>query len=138
MQEAIDRTNIALAGFQTRKALQAAFFDLTNDLMWYNRRCEPRAKTLKEFCEQWVLLMAPFTPFTCEELWEALGHKGFVSVAEYPVADRKRIDALVNAKEDMIKTLREDIQHILRYQQSSQSLSTSIPPLNGREKHSPS
>jgi len=113
MQEAIDRTNIALAGFQTRKALQAAFFDLTNDLMWYNRRCEPRAKTLKEFCEQWVLLMAPFTPFTCEELWEALGHKGFVSVAEYPVADRKRIDALVNAKEDMIKTLREDIQHIL-------------------------
>ena len=113
MQEAIDRTNTALEAFQTRKAIQAAFFDMINDLMWYTRRCEPSAKTLKEFSDAWVLLMAPFTPYTCEELWETIGHKDYVSLAQYPTADTKKIIKEANAKEDLIKNLMEDIQHIL-------------------------
>jgi leucyl-tRNA synthetase len=57
--------------------------------------------------------MAPITPYTCEELWEAMGHKDYISVAEYPVSDPKKIDPVVDAKENMIKNLMEDIQHIL-------------------------
>ena len=113
IQEATERTNTALEAFQTRKAIQSAFFDLINDLMWYTRRCEPRTKTVKEFCDQWVRLMAPFTPCTCEELWEAMGHKDYISVAEYPISDPKKIDPIVDAKENMIKNLMEDIQHIM-------------------------
>ena len=113
INDAAEKTNIALEAFQTRKALQASFFDLINDLMWYTRRCEMRAKTVKEFCETWVRLMAPFTPYTCEELWEMSGHKDYVSLAKYPVADKDKIKPEVNAKEDLIKNLMQDIQHIL-------------------------
>ena len=113
MHEAIDKTNTALEAFQTRKALQASFFDLLNDLAWYNRRCEMRSKTVKEFCEQWVRLMAPFTPYTSEELWEMMGHREFVSIEGYPTADAEKINIEVNVKEDLIKTLMDDIQHIL-------------------------
>jgi len=113
MHESIDKTSAALEGFQTRKALQASFFDLLNDLLWYTRRCEPNAKTLKEFSEAWIKLLAPFTPFTCEELWERTGHKGFVSLEKYPVKDLKKINPAVSVKEEMVKQLMEDLQHIL-------------------------
>lgn len=113
LHESIDRTNKALEGFQTRKALQAAFFDLINDLMWYNRRCEPNAKTLKEFSENWIKLLAPFTPYICEELWEKTGHRGFVSLERYPVKDEAKINRKVIAKEEMLREVMEDLQHIL-------------------------
>ncbi len=111
--DAAGKTNAALEAFQTRKALQASFFDLMNDLLWYSRRCDMRAETVKEFSEVWVRLMAPFTPYTCEELWEKLGHKDYVSLAKYPAADHAKTRPEDNAKEDLIKNLMEDIQHIL-------------------------
>ena len=38
----------------------------------------------RKVAEQLVVLMAPFTPHLCEELWEALGHAGSVCDAEWP------------------------------------------------------
>ncbi len=111
LNNAIEKTTSALDGFQTRKALQHAFFELLNDLAWYSRRCEPNSKTMREFSDKWVRLMAPFTPFVCEDLWEKIGNKTFVSIAEYPVADKK-MDGRINAKEDVIKSIMADIQNI--------------------------
>ncbi|MDR3071176.1 MAG: leucine--tRNA ligase [Endomicrobium sp.] len=34
-----------------------------------------------------LLLMAPFTPHLCEELWEKLGCKGYISTSMWPVFD---------------------------------------------------
>jgi leucyl-tRNA synthetase len=114
VEESIKETTIALEGFQTRKALQSAFFNILNDLTWYMRRCEPNAKTLKEAADKWVRLMAPFTPFTCEELWcQMPGKKSFISVADYPEPAQDKINAVVLQKEDMIKGLIQDIQNIL-------------------------
>ncbi len=112
LDNAIEKTTSALEGFQTRKALQHAFFELLNDLAWYSRRCEPNSKTMKEFAEKWVRLMAPFTPFVCEDLWEKMGNRNFISIAEYPRIDKK-IDERINAKEDIIKSIMADIQSII-------------------------
>ncbi len=38
----------------------------------------------RRVAEQIVILMAPFTPHLCEELWEALGHTDSVCDAEWP------------------------------------------------------
>ena len=38
----------------------------------------------RKVAEQLVILMAPFTPHLCEELWEALGHTDSVCDAEWP------------------------------------------------------
>jgi leucyl-tRNA synthetase len=37
-------------------------------------------------------LISPFCPHIAEELWEKIGGKGFVSLADWPKADEKKID----------------------------------------------
>jgi len=45
---------------------------------------EANQVVMKEAVEAIVLLLAPFTPHICEELWEALGHKGTIFKAAWP------------------------------------------------------
>jgi len=113
VNEAILETRKYLDGFQMRKALQTGFFGILNDLTWYLRRCEPNANVMKEIADLWVRLMAPFTPFLCEELWESMGNDLFVSKALYPDVNEELINDEVIVKEDMVMKLREDIQNIL-------------------------
>jgi len=113
VNDAIRETRKSLDGFQMRKALQAGFFGILNDLTWYSRRCEPNLIVMKEIANLWIRLMAPFTPFICEELWEKVGRNHFVSKALYPEVNEERISDEVMVKEEMIIKLREDIQNIL-------------------------
>jgi leucyl-tRNA synthetase len=39
---------------------------------------------LKEAVEALVLMLSPFAPHMCEELWEALGHRGGITAAGWP------------------------------------------------------
>ena len=113
MQRAIEKTTNSLENFQIRKALQCCFFDVLNDLAWYSRRCEPNSGILKKFAESWVRLMAPFTPFVCEELWSRMNKVGCVSLAKYPEVDESLLAEGINEREVMIRNLLEDIQNIL-------------------------
>lgn len=105
-------TREAMDGFQTRKALQHAFYGVLNDFTWYLRRCKPNAEVLRKVAGRWVKLMSPFTPFICEELGDSLGGEDFVSLSSYPDAQEEDIDEEVIQKEELIKTLMEDIQNI--------------------------
>ncbi|MBN2013873.1 MAG: leucine--tRNA ligase [Candidatus Altiarchaeota archaeon] len=114
VEESISETINALEGFQMRKALQSAFYNILNDLTWYTRRCKPNSTVLKAVVNKWVRLMAPFTPFVCEELWSRMGkEKDFVSLAGYPEPDTERIRPQIIQEEEMIKALLKDIQSIL-------------------------
>jgi leucyl-tRNA synthetase len=42
---------------------------------------------LREAVEALVLMLAPFAPHTCEELWERLGHRGGLTAASWPTFD---------------------------------------------------
>jgi leucyl-tRNA synthetase len=53
--------------------------------------------------------MATFTPHIAEELWEKLGHKGFISLEKWPVFDAKKINAKVEASEELYEKIRKDI-----------------------------
>ena len=50
-------------------------------------------KILKSALEAVVLLMAPFVPHVCEELWERLGHKGTIFRSSWPNYDPNFIHA---------------------------------------------
>jgi leucyl-tRNA synthetase len=63
----------------------------------------------KKAAEALLLLMAPFTPHIAEELWEKLGHKGFISLEKWPVFDAKKINAKVEASEELYEKIRKDI-----------------------------
>ena len=56
-----------------------------------------------------LLLISPFIPHLAEELWEKFGKKGFISLARWPVADKKKIDEKIEAEEELYIIVRKDI-----------------------------
>jgi len=102
----------ALDQFQTRKALQTGFFEVFQLLKWYERRGGNNGTVLKEFVSDWTRLMAPFTPYICEEVWSKIGD-GFVLEQEYPKADESKIDAKAENAEKMLEGLIADIDKIV-------------------------
>ena len=114
LQHHIRSTDDALEGFQTRRALQHAFFLLQQDIKWYLRRGGADRELLREMLNAWVRLLAPFTPHLSEELWEMLGMKGFACCAAFPVPDETKTDALAEFKEELVKQVTGDIGEIIK------------------------
>ena len=52
---------------------------------------------LSEAIEALVLMLSPFTPHLCEELWERLGHAGGLVTVEWP-----RFDAEVARADEIV------------------------------------
>jgi len=65
----------------------AAVMELTNHLARFSARSGQSRAVVQESWMNIVRLMAPITPHICEELWAALGGKGQLCEAAWPVAD---------------------------------------------------
>jgi leucyl-tRNA synthetase len=63
----------------------ASLMELLNELYAVETKASPEA--LREICEAFVLMLAPFAPYTAEELWEALGNPGPVFRQKWPTYD---------------------------------------------------
>lgn len=63
----------------------AAFMELVNELYTHEASLAPA--TRREVLEKVVLLLAPFAPFICEEMWEEMGRTGPVFKQPWPVYD---------------------------------------------------
>lgn len=59
-------------------------------------------------------LISPFCPHITEELWEKIGGKGFISLADWPVCDEKKIDAKIEEQEKAVNGLIGDINNVLK------------------------
>ncbi len=68
-------------GFNTAVA---AIMELVNDLIPYADG-RPDPALLRETLDGLVLLLSPFTPFVCEELWRRIGHDDAVLEQRWPV-----------------------------------------------------
>lgn len=112
----------ALEGFQTRKALQELLFIFKKDIDHYFHRIEHELEdeaakeeilnVLTYVLNNWIRVMAPFVPHTCEELWNKLDGEGFVSNAEWPKYDENAIDEKVQKAEEIVQGLVNDINEI--------------------------
>jgi leucyl-tRNA synthetase len=60
----------------------AAFMELVNDI--YANEAQMTGPALREVLEKVVLLLAPFTPYVCEEMWELMGRTGPVFKQPWP------------------------------------------------------
>ena len=132
LQSHIGRTTDALTGFQTRQALQEAYFGIETDLKWYRRRlpgdCDG-SRELHTLCSVWVRLLAPFIPFTGEHLWKELAGEGLVSFAPWPVADRKLVSPRIELAEELLSRTVEDIESIKKLIQfTPKSITISLAP----------
>ena len=100
-----------------RTALKVGYFDLQAAYRWYAERCGSSGanRTVRDrFIEAQTKILAPYAPHVCEEIWESLGHKEFISLSAYPEFDEKGIDAGAIAGEEFLKSVLDDTAEILK------------------------
>ena len=117
LQSHIERTTEALNNFQTRQALQEAYFGIETDLKWYRRRLPENcdgSRELHTLCSVWIRLLSPFIPFTGEHLWKEMAGEGLVSFAPWPVADQKLVSPRVELSEELLSRTVEDVESIMK------------------------
>ena len=112
----------ALEGFQTRKALQDAFFLFKKDIDHLFYRIEHQTEdeeAMNEIAEVlvymlgvWIRLMVPFVPHGCEELWNKFGGEGLVSTTAWPEYFAELVDESVQKGEEIVHGLSQDINEI--------------------------
>ncbi len=116
LQKIILKTTENYEKMKFRSAVQAGLFDLINNLKWYVERSggieNCNKEILLETLSVIIRFLAPITPHICEELWEKLGNKGFVSLAKWPEPNEKLINEEAEYLEDLIKNLIQDINEV--------------------------
>ncbi len=111
LNRVLKTTEKELEGLNTKSALQHGFFDLQNAIKWYRKRSvEFNKELIKKFIETQLKILAPVTPFLCEELWEKIGGKNFISLEQWPESEKKKIDQRAEVIEKVISNLLEDIE----------------------------
>jgi len=106
--------NDAMTTYDLRSAANDIFFGIFSDVQWYLRRGGGSKKTVEMFLRTWIRLMAPFTPYIAEEMWEVVGEKDFVSVQIYPMFDSQYYNPAVEFAEEYLKSNIDDIKEIIK------------------------
>jgi leucyl-tRNA synthetase len=119
LQEHIKKATEAMEKLAVRKVIHTVLFELDQDLQWYQKRAKTTSKTatahvMNEVLKAQILMLLPFAPHTCEELWEKIGGKGFASLASWPKPDETKVDVRAEESEALIATLLEDTLHIVK------------------------
>lgn len=117
LQGHIMRVTESMEKLAVRKAINTILFELEQDVQWYRKRVETSknnapTRTLREVLNVQIRMLAPFAPHICEELWEMLGGRGFVSQASWPEHDEAKVNAKAEEAEALISNLLEDTADI--------------------------
>ena len=114
LNEIIKSTTVAMDETLFRTAIQKIFFDLPKSFKWYIRRRggKPNKSVLKNYIESLLVMMTPFSPHICEEIWSNLGKKGFITDTSWPKYDDTKI--LKVDTEETVRLLIEDINAVIR------------------------
>jgi leucyl-tRNA synthetase len=84
------------------------------DLYGYVDYLGALGKIPKEAFENLLLLLAPFTPHLCEELWSNLGNKGFISLARWPKFDKSKVSEKIEEEEQLTGNIVADVRAVLK------------------------
>ena len=84
--------------------------EFVNVLSKYN---DADKNVLGDVIKKLLLMLSPMTPHICEELWEKIGMKGFISQERWPEYDDSLIDEEALFGEEMIEGTKKDIISVL-------------------------
>ena len=105
MHRTIKEVSENIENFQNNKAVV--------NLYGYVDYLSSLEKIPKEAFEKLLLLLTPFTPHLCEELWEKLGNKGFISLEKWPKFDSKKTSNKIEKEEELVENTISDIRNVL-------------------------
>tara|TARA_Y100000034_G_scaffold137011_1_gene218389 strand:- start:2141 stop:4603 length:2463 start_codon:yes stop_codon:yes gene_type:complete len=66
----------------------------------------------KADAESFLKIFHPFCPHLTEELWGKIGNKPFISLADWPKCNEKKIDKKFEQEEELISKTQRDIVHV--------------------------
>jgi leucyl-tRNA synthetase len=120
LQEHIRKATEAMDKLAVRKAIHSIIYELDQDFQWYQKRTtgqgEDSAETyvIGEVLDAQILMLASIAPHMCEELWEMMGRKDFVSTSSWPTPNEARVDVTAEENEALIMNLIEDTSNIMK------------------------
>jgi len=88
---------------------------MQNVLKCYLKRTKnnPHRTVIRRAIETQLLLLTPFSPHYCEELWNKLGKDTFISAEHWPDYDESIINPELDYAEEFIAATGEDIKSVL-------------------------
>ena len=69
----------------------SSIMELVNEVYRYKEIEKPELGLLKAAVESIILLLSPFTPHICEEMWHYTGHEGSVYLEKWPTYDENAL-----------------------------------------------
>jgi leucyl-tRNA synthetase len=119
LQRAIAATAESMDRLRVREAIHNILYSMDQDLQWYLKRAAAKGRenvtgNLAEFLDVRVRMLAPFAPFTAEEVWERMGNKQPLTVAGWPAINEDKIDLVAEESEFLVSNLLADLQNIVK------------------------
>lgn len=119
LHRTIAETSASMDRLRIREAIYYTLYSLDRDLQWYLKRAAAKKREnitgmLTEFLNLQVRMLAPFAPFTAEEVWELMGNGQSITTVGWPVVEEENIDIVAEESEFLIASLLEDVQNIVR------------------------
>jgi leucyl-tRNA synthetase len=121
-----------------RTAFDKLFYQLQRGAREYSARGEVNQKVINDFIKIQIKVLSPFCPHIAEEMWEKVGGKGFVSIAEWPNYDEGKIDEKIEKEEAEFEKIIGDILNIAKILEEKENKKVSkvylyvIPPEKSR------
>ena len=115
IQKHIENVAAYLDSMKTKSAFQEAFYSYWNDLRMYSTHRGKGPKELVVYAiNTWVKLLAPFVPYTAEEINASFGGKQIVCNSEFPKRQESRAHPDAELGITLVENLVEDARKILR------------------------
>lgn len=86
----------------------ASIMELVNTMYKYKEREDFNAPLFRDVVEKLILMMAPFTPHLCEEMWHGAGYEESVHLQKWPKADES---ALVKDTVEVVVQINGKLKH---------------------------
>ncbi len=115
LQHKIEKITNAMDNLRVREALHEIIYGIDDTLQWYQKRKDADGKelSLRDLFDARIRMLAPFTPFICEEIWHTFGNNTSILKAPWPTVDPNKIDHEADEGEILIMELVNDIKNIL-------------------------
>ena len=100
---------------KTKSGFQEVFYSYWNDLRYYNSRSESRNAPVVEYAiDTWIRLLAPFIPYTVEEIYQELGREKMACESSFPAVEKSRLHPEAELSESLLGRLIDDSNNILK------------------------
>jgi len=107
IQENMEKMSVKLS-------VTEAFFIMDNAYKDYKKYVNSNINyaTLKDFIKYWAIILAPFAPFTAEEMYKKVGEKDSVFLEDWP--SEIQYEEVKDVEIELVNRLVEDIKEVIK------------------------